>query len=63
MDDHIVIPRAVWARGICFSLRAREKQIPLFVPRSPNCGGQEKARNSVRDDSLRVDQSAFPWLD
>jgi hypothetical protein len=26
------------------------KQIPLCVPRPPNCGGQEKARDSVRDD-------------
>ena len=29
----------------------REKQIPLCVPRPPNCGGPEKARDSVRDDT------------
>ena len=26
------------------------KQIPRCVPRPPNCGGEEKARDSVRDD-------------
>jgi len=26
-----------------------EKQIPLFVPRPPHCGGKEKARDSVQD--------------
>jgi len=29
----------------------RRKQIPLCVPRPPNCGGKEKARDSVRDDT------------
>jgi len=29
----------------------RRKQIPLCIPRPPNCGGKEKARDSVRDDS------------
>ena len=28
-----------------------KKQIPRCVPRAPNRGGQEKARNSVRDDT------------
>jgi len=40
-------------------LRAREapwcgpdkKQIHLYVPRPPYCGGKEKARDSVRDDT------------
>jgi hypothetical protein len=27
-----------------------EKQIPLWVPRPPNCGGKDNARDSVRDD-------------
>src|SRR5271163_1705426 len=30
---------------------SRRKQIPLCVPRPPNCGGKEKARDSVRDDT------------
>jgi hypothetical protein len=29
----------------------RGKQIPLCVPRPPKCGGEEKARDFVRDDS------------
>jgi hypothetical protein len=31
----------------------REKQIPHCVPRPPNCGGKEKARDSVRDDKVK----------
>jgi len=31
--------------------RLRQKQILLCVPRPPDCGGTEKARDSVRDDS------------
>jgi hypothetical protein len=33
-------------------LRPRRKQIPLCVPRPPNHGGKEKARDFVRDDTL-----------
>src|SRR5580658_11118968 len=33
-------------------LRRRRKQIPLCVPRPPKCGGNEKARDPVRDDTL-----------
>ena len=29
-----------------------EKRIPLCVPRPPNCGGKEKARDRVRDDTV-----------
>jgi hypothetical protein len=29
-----------------------EKQIPLCIPRPPNCGGKENARDSVRDDTF-----------
>jgi hypothetical protein len=32
----------------------REKQIPFCVPRPPNCGGEEKARDSVRNDTVNV---------
>jgi hypothetical protein len=32
-------------------VHTREKQIPLCVPRSPNCGGKENARDSVRDNT------------
>jgi len=28
-----------------------EKQIPLCVPRPPECDGKEKARDCVRDDT------------
>jgi hypothetical protein len=28
----------------------RRKQIPLYVPRPPKCGGKEKARDFFRDD-------------
>jgi len=30
----------------------RKKQIPLCAPRPPKCGGKEKARDSVRDDTF-----------
>src|SRR5580692_2443200 len=35
----------LYLRGV-----SAKKQIPLRVPRPPNCGGKEKARDSVRDD-------------
>jgi hypothetical protein len=31
--------------------RAAKKQLPLCAPRPPKCGGQEKARDFVRDDT------------
>jgi hypothetical protein len=40
-------------RSICSESRlVHEKQIPHCVPRPPNCGGKEKARDCVRDDTL-----------
>ena len=29
----------------------KKKQLPLFAPRPPKCGGKEKAQDSVRDDN------------
>jgi hypothetical protein len=34
--------------------RDRRKANPLCIPRPPNCGGQEKARDCIRDDTRRV---------
>ena len=27
------------------------KQVPLYAPRPPKCGGKEKAQDSLRDDN------------
>jgi hypothetical protein len=41
-------------RNLLFPLHTYEKQIPLCVSRPPNGGGQEKARDSVRDDARSI---------
>jgi hypothetical protein len=49
--------RARNANGCVCTWLTREKQIPRCVPRPPNCGGKEKARDSVRDDT----RSSLAW--
>src|SRR5271155_1752374 len=58
--DQVEIDAAHYDDGFahfCFAppgSHGAEKQIPLCVPRPPNCGGKENARDCVRDDDLRV---------